>query len=192
MVFRCWRQGTLRFDIHPLFFVHFAAEHPKLVCKFGFSGHLPRTSGPMNQPQPRRFWQTRRRIQIFKETWRLCQGSQDGRWAAVTSNMIKSHDVTGLFVNCKMMLNDAKQVSRIWMIWTDFFQIYSVLLDHEIHAMMSWPKVSAVSSEVQAVWTAACEASGSAGTSCLETQWGVTDGPFVWNGMLRSCSGCLI
>lgn len=52
--------------------VHFA-EHPKLLC----SGHLPRT-GPM-KPQPRRFWQTRRRIPIFKETWRLCQGSQDGR-----------------------------------------------------------------------------------------------------------------
>ena len=123
------------------------------------------------------------------------------RWALsrdkhpTSSNMIKSHDVTGLFVNCKMikmMLNDAKQISRIWMIWTDVFQIYSVLLDHEIRAMMSWPKVGAVSSEVQAVWTAAYEASGSAGTSCLETQWGVTDGPFVWNGMLRSCSGCLI
>ena len=190
MVFRCWRQGTLRFDnIHPLFFVHFAAEHPT-------SPQELRTNEPQPAQPARRFWQTRRRIQIFKETWRLCQGSQDMPrcWALsrdkhpTWSNHTMSRDITGLFVNCKMMLNDPKQVSRIW---TDFFQMYSVLLDHEIHAMMSWPKVGAVS-EVQAVWTAACEASDSAGTSCLETQWGVTDGPFVWNGMLRSCSGCLI
>lgn len=50
------------------------------------------------------------------------------------------------FLMIKMMLNDAKQVSRIWMIWTDVFQIYSVLLDHEIRAMMflahSWRSFS--------------------------------------------------
>ena len=69
--------------------------------------HLPRTI-TIQTIQPRRFWLTRRRIQIFKETWRLCQGSQDVP-RCVESHMIQydsidvTADIRGLFVHCWTM-----------------------------------------------------------------------------------------